>query len=235
MRPRLYLLPGTMCTARLWSAVSAMLEPGIETVYLPIPMAADVDATVAALAAQLSPGSLGVAGFSLGAYLAARLAVGHPELVPRLMLVSNTPCALSPAEASQRAGILKWVAQHGYKGISRAKAASLAGDGDAAAPIVEAILAMDAELGEPVFRHQMGVLSDRADLAGSLAALDKPIDLVFSRDDPLLDAAWLADFLPACPGARAHPVDGRGHMLPLSHPAALAAILRQWLGASQGQ
>ena len=232
MKPRLYLIPGTMCTERLWSAVGDRLEHDVELVHLPIPPADDLAATVAALRAHITEDGAALVGFSLGAYLAACVAVRHPEALGRLMLVSNTPCPLRAEDARQRADILRWVERHGYKGIARAKAAALAGDGDRQAAIVETIMAMDAELGAAVFRHQMRVTTEREDLAAPLAALDIPLDFVFSRDDPMIDHAWLRRFATACPRARLHPQHGGGHMLPLSHAAELAALLRRWLSSA---
>jgi len=228
MKPVLHFIPGTMCTERLWTALVAALEADFTCVHHPIPLAQDLDATVAALRAQLGAEPAWLVGFSLGAYLAACLAVRHPGAVSRLMLVSNTPCPLAPAEARQRAGILEWVDAHGYRGISRVKAASLVGDGAGREAIVETILAMDAQLGESVFKHQMRVTSERADLAAPLGALDIPVEFFFSRDDPLVDTAWLQRFGASSPRARLHPTDGRGHMLPLERPAELAALLRRW-------
>lgn len=228
MKPVLHFIPGTMCTERLWSALVAALEADFVCVHHPIPLAQDLDATVAALRAQLGAEPAWLVGFSLGAYLAACVAVCHPGAVGRLMLVSNTPCPLSPAEARQRVAILKWVEDHGYRGISKVKAASLVGDGEGREAIVETILAMDAELGEAVFKHQMRVTSERADLAAPLAALDIPVELFFSRDDPLIDHHWLQRFGAASPRACLHPTDGRGHMLPLERPGELAALLRRW-------
>lgn len=228
MQAVLHFIPGTMCTERLWSALFAELESTFTCVHHAIPVAQDVEATVDALAARLGDGPAWLVGFSLGAYLASSIAVRNPGLVGRLMLVSNTPGPLAAAEASQRAGILKWVEQHGYRGISRAKAAALAGTGEGRDAIVETILAMDAALGEPVFKHQMRVMSERADLAMPLAALDVPVDLFFSREDPLIDRDWLARFAACAPCARLHPADGRGHMLPLERPDELAALLRRW-------
>jgi len=224
----LHFIPGTMCTERLWSSLFAELESTFTCVHHAIPVAQDLDATVAALRSQLGDEPALLVGFSLGAYLASSLAVRNPGAVSRLMLVSNTPGPLAAAEASQRAGILKWVDQHGYRGISKVKAASLAGPGDSRDAIVDAIITMDAALGESVFKHQMRVMSERADLAMPLAALDIPVELFFSHDDPLIDHEWLTRFAACAPHAQLHPADGRGHMLPLERPAELAALLRQW-------
>ncbi|QID19138.1 alpha/beta hydrolase [Nitrogeniibacter mangrovi] len=229
MKPMLHLIPGTMCTARLWSAVAERLADTVDLVHVPIPQAPDLAATVAALRAHIGEDGANVAGFSLGAYLAASLAVRHPGAVGRLMLISNTPCPLSAAEQRQRAAILDWVERHGYTGISRAKAASLVDAGDARQEIIDTILAMDAELGEAVFVHQMRVTTERTDLAEPLGALGVPVDFVFSRADPMLDHAWLERFAHRCPRAHLHAVEGRGHMLPLEQPDAVVARLRRWL------
>jgi pimeloyl-ACP methyl ester carboxylesterase len=231
MTSALYLIPGTMCNERLWLPLMGVLGGAVAPVHLQVPHAPDLDAIVDRLRAQLPATGAALAGFSLGAYLAAALAVRHPGAVSRLLLIANSPGPLGAAEVAQRADILRWVERNGYAGISRARAGQLVGEVPHRADIVDTILAMDAELGEATFVHQMRTTSQRADLTAPLAALQIPISLVFSRDDPLVDARWLARFGRACPRARLHALPGHGHMLPLEQPELLAARVREWLVA----
>ncbi|WP_230969794.1 alpha/beta fold hydrolase [Nitrogeniibacter aestuarii] len=232
MRPRVHFIPGTMCTEALWAPVVERVSEVIEPVHVDIPLEADQPATVAALAERIEGPGAWVAAFSLGAYLSAAVLAAQPARIGRLMLVSSTPCALVASERTQRLAAMAWLEHHTYKGLSRTKALAMAGDGPQQARIVDTILAMDAALGGTVLMHQLRVTTERADLAAPLAAAGIPIDLVFSRDDPMLDARWRERFLRDGAGVRAHAFEGAGHMLPLSQADALAAILRGWVGSA---
>jgi pimeloyl-ACP methyl ester carboxylesterase len=228
MKPTLYFIPGTMCTEAVWAPVAERVAHAFEPVHLPVPVAPDLPATVAALAAAIPEPGARVVGFSLGAYLASALAVAHPGTVGRLMLVSSTPGPLVPAELKQRRVVIDWVSAHGYKGLSRAKAQQLVGESAAAAAIIDTVLAMDAALGGEVFLHQMRVTTSRQDLGPDLARAGIPVELAFSEADPLLDADWRRRFAALAPHAGMHEVPGNGHLLPLTHPDWLADLLLNW-------
>jgi len=234
MKPRLYLIPGTMCTEALWAPVAAALADPVEPVHLSIPQSPDLAATVDALAGRIGEDGAMVAGFSLGGYLAAALAARHPARIGRLMLVASAPCPVIPSELAQRQAAIDWVLRHGYKGLSRTKARQLVGGGEDMAHVIDTVLAMDAELGEAVFLHQMQVTTAREDLGPALSArmaVGLRLALAYSAEDPLLDPDWFAHFAAANPGAGSHPVAGRSHLLPLTHTAWLAELMAGWAEA----
>lgn len=233
MKPRIYLLPGTMCTEAVWAPVAGRLAGCCDAVPVPVPAAPDLSATIDALAAAIAEDGALVAGFSLGGYLAAELMARVPGRISRLMLVASTPCPLIAAELKQREAAIDWVRTHGYKGVSRTRARQLAGNVPDPDRIVDTVLAMDAALGEAVFVHQMRVTTERRDLAPALAgfaAQGGRLALVAAQTDPLIDHDWLARFEAKVPAASIHRLAGDSHLLPLTHADALAESMAHWAG-----
>ncbi|MDF3126425.1 alpha/beta hydrolase [Rheinheimera sp. 1928-s] len=239
MKTKLYLIPGTLCNARLWSELVPYLSD-YELVHLPIPSGSDPDQLVEHLASALPPHKSALLGFSLGAYLASLLTVRYPEKVAGLMLVSNSPGPLSTEELISRQHSLKLITDFGYKGISQKKAEALLDSAklspDAMQHIVKIIRQMDAELGEDALVAQLRVTSERRDLKDELLKLTFPIYFVYSEQDPLINSNWMQDFILSSQICNQqysqvvfHAVAGSGHMLPLEQPALLSHSIKQWL------
>ncbi|EGM78978.1 Putative hydrolase or acyltransferase of alpha/beta superfamily [Rheinheimera sp. A13L] len=240
MKTKLYLIPGTLCNARLWTELAPYLSD-YELEHLPIPSGAAPEHLVEHLASALPSHKSVLVGFSLGAYLAALLTVRYPEKVAALMLVSNSPCPLSAQEQVSRQYSLQLITEFGYKGISQKKAEALVDSAklspDALQYIVNIIRQMDAELGEDTLKAQLGVTSERRDLKDELLKLTLPLCFVYSEQDPLINTHWMQHFMqssqkrhqPSSPVVF-HAVAGSGHMLPLEQPALLSRYIKQWLG-----
>lgn len=234
MKNQLYLIPGTMCNARLWSELLPYWED-YELIHLPIPECSDLKQLVEQLASALPAQKSALIGFSLGAYLASLLTLRYPEKVSRLMLVSNSPCSLNTNEQTARQHNLKLIEQYGYSGISLKKAEAMI-DSSRHSPamvqhLVETIRQMDTELGERIVKAQLRSTSERRDLKGELLKTTQPLCFVYSEQDPLINHDWMQDFA-SHNRAIIHTVAGSGHMLPLEQPTLLSHYIKQWLNES---
>ena len=231
MKAKLYLIPGTMCNARLWSELSAYLHH-YELVHMAIPSGGGTEQLVEQLASALPAQKVALLGFSAGAYLASLLTLHYPEKVEKLMLVSNSPCPLSANELALRQHNLQLINRYGYKGISLKKAEAMI-DPSLHSPavahhLVSIIRQMDTELGEEVLKAQLLGTSERKDLKNELLKIKQPLCFVYSEQDPLINVSWMQDFA-SHSQAVIHRVAGSGHMLPLEQPQVLSDYIRQWL------
>lgn len=113
--PALLLLHGFTGSMAAWDALAPLLVgrhrvllvdlPGHGRTHLPDPDLATVErsaADLAALLADLDAAPAGVLGYSLGARVALRLAVAHPEVVGRLVLESPSAGIADPAARTAR-------------------------------------------------------------------------------------------------------------------------------------
>jgi pimeloyl-ACP methyl ester carboxylesterase len=100
--PRVLLLPGNMCDARLWRPVAALLaDAGIEATLGDLSRRDSIAAMAADMLAD-HPGRLAPIGFSMGAIVAATMARDAPERVAGLGLVAFNAQADLPERAAVR-------------------------------------------------------------------------------------------------------------------------------------
>jgi len=224
----LYMVPGTMCNDQLWSLLERELEGQFRLLCLSLTQIDSIDALVDQMLAELPDTGVSLIGFSLGGYLASRFAVKYPERVARLLVVSNSPCALSDTEQKVRMETLNWVERFGYKGINRKKAISMLDPKSDVESIADIIVEMDNALGGSVLVQQLKNTTKRNDLLQPLLELAIPVSFYYSVDDPLINKPWLSNFKSQLPNAVFTEEQGSGHMLPLEKPEKLAEVIRQW-------
>jgi pimeloyl-ACP methyl ester carboxylesterase len=63
----------------------------------------------------------------------------------------------------------------------------------------------------------------------ALAAVHCPVLVVRGRYDRIAPADWTAALATAAPHGRAHTLPAGGHMVPITHPVALAAVVEEFL------
>lgn len=221
------LLPGWGADATAFADVQARL-PGIATrvVGWDAILARGPAAIEEACAALGGPVRL--AGWSLGALLALDAAAAAPGRHAGLVLVAATARFCGDGE--------------GHPGAEpralRAMAARLARD---AGPVLRAFAARCAapdggEAAAAWWAAQAGRFAPHdlargldalaaLDLRGALPALRLPVSVVHGAGDAVVPVAAAAALAERCPDARLTVLPGRGHALPFTAPAELAALL----------
>lgn len=190
-----------------------------------------------ALAAHLGQGApVDVIGHSFGGTVALRLALEAPQLVRRLILVE--PVIFAAARGS--AAWPGFLARHDP--VERLMAA-----GDAEGALASFLAEWGAgdeiaALAPPLHDYMRAriplvlaindtLVEDRAGLVtpGRLEALDRPVQLVEGAGSPAIMAAIMDSLSARLPRAARAVVAGAGHMLPVTHGPALAALVQQAL------
>jgi pimeloyl-ACP methyl ester carboxylesterase len=228
MKTKIYLLPGLMCNEKLWSAVVKKMDVSLELVQTPIPRGKSLDEIADALLTVFPEEKIKLAGFSLGGYLAAYFTARYPDRVKKLLVISNSPSELRPIDIKLRQEALGWLENNSYKGISRKKAASLTDQNNNNDQIINTIIEMDAEMGEPVFKEQLRCTTERKDISAELAKLSVPMTFFHSTGDPLVNKDCLGELTKTCTSCRVIETSGSGHMIPLEKPAELARQIESW-------
>lgn len=88
---------------------------------------------------------------------------------------------------------------------------------------------MDSDLGEATFVSQYQYNSERADLFLAITQFSFDIHLYFSEGDKMIDAQWIHRLNNSNPKIKLIETTGKGHMLPLEKPKALANYINDWL------
>lgn len=176
-----------------------------------------------------------VIGHSLGGVVALRLAVAFPERVASLCLIEPVLFALlaetDPEAYAREIATSAPVAQAARRGDWRAATEMFldrwsAGGGLAAMPEAQArymIERMPLVIGSEVDSPRSAEpLVRRADLARIIC----PTLLIEGAESPPVIGAIQSALLEGIPDARRVVLPGAGHMSPLTHPGALAEVLR---------
>lgn len=198
---------------------------------------AEIAAAVARLITRLgAPARL--LGWSLGGIVAQRVALDHPQLVERLVLVCTTPrfvaCpgwpyAMAPATLARFGEELRTAYQPTLLRFLSLQVQG--GDGVADRAVLATLRAALAARPPPqpaALAAALAVLA-ATDLRPDVARIAAPTLVVTGSRDALTPAAagrWLAQQMPR---ARLAPIAGAAHAPFLSHPTAFAAAVHAFL------
>ena len=190
----------------------------------------DVQAVcVEAVAPFAAPGGT-ILGHSFGGTIALRLALEQPERAGRLVLIEPVvfAAATGPVRQAHDAGFVP--VQQAWAAGDRLAATQIFLDlwepGTFTSMPPRAQESASRRLGlilaaEPALSHDIGGML----APGRLEALRIPVTLVRGARSPEIIAPIHAELLRRLPNAREVVVEGAGHMLPLTHVAAVAAAV----------
>ncbi|MCW8834491.1 MAG: alpha/beta hydrolase [Colwellia sp.] len=237
MKQKVYLIPGTMCNERLWSAILPLIEKTVgeyfEFVHVKIPRNKSFQALSIFLNDFFQEDKVTLIGFSLGGYIASHFASSYPHRIAKAMIISNSPCALHHVEEMQRQDIIEFIQRYGYKGMSKARAAQLLDTNrwtdQQLTQLIDILRLMDAELGEVEFKSQMVNTSKRDDLFKQLANSLAPLTFYYSEDDALVNSSWLEKLQQQADNCLMICSNGASHMLPLEKADECSEQVIEWL------
>ena len=220
----LVLLPGSGCTAALWSRLD--LPAGSVT---PLLEADTLDGEVDRLLGVL-PERFALAGLSLGAIVAMALVRRAPERVSRLCLMSTNPYAPTPAQHEAWAEQRKVLRTDGARVLQESLLPVLRSP--VRTDLDAEILAMADALGAETYAAQCRLQDTRVDERPGLSRVRCPTLVVAARDDRLCPVERHEEIARLVPGAELVVLEGCAHLSPLEQPEVLSGHLRRWLSAA---
>jgi len=222
----LVLLPGYMLDESLWDQVVPLLQWPAPIYRLPLGPGATTE-EIAHSVAQAAPEPFVLVGFSLGGYIARKVAELYPERVAALVLVASSLEVDSAERAKAKQDAIRALDPSTFRGLSMgAIAQSLHPDRRGDRELVTRIREMGSRLGYEALVLQSGLQRDGI----AAASLTCPTLVIGAEQDPLRSAQETRELADAIPGARLEVIGQSGHMLPLEQPGALAASITAWLG-----
>lgn len=244
------LLHGWGLHGGLWSGLAERLQHAARVTALDLPGHGrspwppafhDIDSLAQAVERSL-PGPCTLVGWSLGGMAALALAARGSSCVRRLVLVATTPRFLTGPDWEH--GLAPSVAAEFAADLARDWRATignfLALQVRGCEHQLQVLRALRHELfarGEPhaeALRAGLGVLQ-HADLRDRLARIAVPTLVIGGERDRLTPPGAALALAQAIAGARYHCVPRAGHAPLLSHPAAVAHELLQFLAGTQTQ
>lgn len=225
------LIPGLLCTARLYAEQIPVLWR-----FGPV-MIADHrrDDTAAAIAARIlaaAPPHFALAGLSMGGYLALEVMRQAPDRVARLALLDTNARADTP-EISERRRRQIELAQNGRLGeiVDQQLPLFVHRDRRGDTSLIEIVRVMAEETGVEAFVRQQRALIGRADLRSHLAAIRCPTLVLVGDGDELTPPTLAKEIAGSITGARLVVVPASGHLSTLEQPVAVNTALVEWMAA----
>jgi pimeloyl-ACP methyl ester carboxylesterase len=225
----LVLVPGLLCSARLYAPQIAALWPhGSMTV-------ADHrrDSEMAAIAARIladAPPRFALAGLSMGGYIAFAMLRQSPDRIAKLALLDTSA---RPDTVEQSSGREKF--------IGMAEAGKLSDIVEALTPrflhrrhqsdeaLKRAVRDMAADTGPEAFVRQQRAIMSRPDSRPLLASIRCPTLVVVGDGDELTPPELAREICTGISGARLVVVPECGHLSTIEKPDAVNAALAEWL------
>jgi pimeloyl-ACP methyl ester carboxylesterase len=225
----LVLVPGLLCSARLYTAQIAALWPfGQVTI-------ADHrrDADMAAIAARIlagAPERFALAGLSMGGYIAFAMMRLAPERIAKLALLDTSA---RPDMPEQKAGREKFIAmaEAGQLDdvvetlIPRFLHRGRASD----EPLKREVRAMAKDTGAEAFVRQTNAIMSRADSRPLLTAVRCPTLVLVGEGDELTPPELAKEIAGGISGAKLVVLPDCGHLSTMEKPEAVNAALAAWL------
>jgi pimeloyl-ACP methyl ester carboxylesterase len=225
----LVLVPGLLCSARLYAAqVTALWPHGQVTI-------ADHrrDDDMAAIAARIladAPPRFALAGLSMGGYIAFAMMRRAPERIARLALLDTSA---RPDTPEQKAGRDKFIAM--------AEAGQLNDIVETLTPrflhpdhinnetFKDVIRTMAQETGAEAFVRQTKAIKSREDSRSLLAEIGCPTLVLVGDGDVLTPPELSKEIAAGVRGAELVVVPNCGHLSTIEKPDAVNKVLTEWL------
>lgn len=232
--PPVVLLPGLGCDERLWQPVGTRLQDRFTVIY---PRTwgrhnlAEAAVELADLLDDAAGRPAGVAGLSMGGYLALELLRLAPEKVRAVALVDTTAFADDPERAAKRRQVLRLLEAGQFPEVLGAFAASVLAPSHAdEGPALDLVLAMGRELGPEVFAAGVEAILRRVPYEDVLGLIRVPTLILCGEHDTLTPPDVARRMAAQVPGARLEVVPGAGHLSPLENPEPVARALAELFG-----
>ena len=226
----LVLVPGLLCSARLYAPQVAGLWP-----FGPVIVADHRrDADMAAIATRIladAPPRFALAGLSMGGYIAFAMLRQAPERIARLALLDTSARPDTPEQKPAR-----------EKFIAMAEAGKLADVVELLTPrflhpsrhkdeaLKRVVRDMAADTGPEAFVRQEKAIMSRPDSRPVLASIRCPTLVLVGDGDELTPPELAREIAGGITGARLVVVPDCGHLSTVERPEAVNAALTEWMG-----
>jgi pimeloyl-ACP methyl ester carboxylesterase len=224
--------PGTLCDERifmrLWQALNANGNSLDNKAFVPLQWADDLQQMLALSADRLAyfPSKVHLVGFSMGGYIAALIALAHPDKVASLTLLSCTASVLKNEDLQQRNILLDAIKNKQYKGMTQSHIEFMLHSKNHANGALTAIIKeMSDDLGPAVLSAQTNAIANRKDLIKTLSKQTFKTHFVIGEQDNIATVSEINDITASSNSLLKDVIIDAGHMLPLEQPDALANYL----------
>lgn len=225
----LVLVPGLLCSARLYAPQIAALWP-----FGPVTVADHRrDDDMAAISARIladAPPRFALAGLSMGGHIAFAMLRLAPERIAKLALLDTSARPDTAEQTAQREKLIAMADGGRLNDVVEILAPRFlhrSRQNDVA--LKRTLQEMAADVGPIAFVGQQKALMSRMDSRPFLAAIYCPTLVLVGDGDELTPPELSKEICAGISGARLVAVPGCGHLSTLEKPDAVNAALAEWL------
>ena len=231
----LLLVPGVLCSPRLYAAQLAALAGEADIVVpdwrkAPLSIWDSWDTAARWVLGQMPAQRFALAGLSLGGMLAVEIMQFAAGRVNRLALLDTGMRSQTEGERAIRRARIR-LANEGHfelvlgMQMSRFIPAYRLPD----KRLVDEVMAMCGEIGVEIYKRQEELAAIRADRRPDLPKITCPTIVVCGRDDAATPLFMSEEMAAAIDGSQLIIVEQCGHLMTMEKPDETNAILRKWL------
>jgi pimeloyl-ACP methyl ester carboxylesterase len=225
----LVLVPGLLCSARLYAPQIATLWP-----HGPV-MVADHrrDADMAAIARRIladAPPRFALAGLSMGGHIAFAMLRIAPERIARLALLDTSARPDLPAQTEAREKIIGMANAGQLSDVVKVLTQRfLHRNHQSDEALVRTVREMADDTGAAAFERQQRAIMSRPDSRPLLVSIKCPTLVLVGDGDELTPPELSQEIAAGISGARLVTVTNCGHLSTIEQPAAVNAAMSEWL------
>ena len=231
----LLLVPGVLCSPRLFAAQVAALQGDAEIVVpdwrkAPLSIWDSWDSAARWGMNQMPAEKFALAGLSLGGMLAVEIMQVAADRVTKLALLDTGMRSQSEAERAVRRARIR-LADEGHfelvlgMQMTRFIPAYRLPD----KPLVDEVMTMCGEIGVEIYKRQEELAAIRVDRRPDLPRIKCPTIVVCGRDDAATPLFLSEEIAKAIPAAALVVIEQCGHLVTMEKPEATNEILQVWL------
>lgn len=231
----LLLIPGLLCSPRLFAPQVAALADLAETVVpdwrrAPLSIWDSWASAARWIVDQMPPGKFAMAGLSLGGMLAVEIMQIAADRVTKLALLDTSMRSQNEVERAVRRARIR-LAEEGHFELvlglqmSRFIPAYRLPD----KKLVDEVMAMCSEIGVEIYKRQEELAAVRADRRPDLPKIKCPTIVVCGRDDAATPLFLSEEMVKAIPAAALVVIEQCGHLITMEKPEETNLILSTWL------
>jgi pimeloyl-ACP methyl ester carboxylesterase len=231
----LLLVPGVLCSPRLFAAQVAALEGQAEIIVpdwrqAPLSIWDTWETAARWVIDQMPAEKFALAGLSLGGMLAVEIMQFAADRVTKLALLDTGMRSQSEAERAIRRARIR-LANEGHfelvlgMQMTRFIPAYRLPD----KPLVDEVMTMCGEIGVEIYKRQEELAAIRVDRRPDLPRIKCPTIVVCGRDDAATPLFLSEEMAKAIPAAALVVVEQCGHLVTMEKPEETNQILKFWL------
>jgi pimeloyl-ACP methyl ester carboxylesterase len=225
---KVLLVPGLLCDGHVWEATLSALAP------MPAEVAdVTTQPSIPAMATDLLaryPGPLIVVGHSMGGRVAMEMARQAPGRLLGMALLNTGMAPRSEAEMPGREAMIARAHREGMAALAAHWLPGMMAAGVAPDPaVIDGLTRMVCRMTPEIAERQILALIDRPDARIGMPDWRGPLLLMTGRLDVWSPVAQHEDIARLCPQARLEIIENAGHFAPVEQPAAVAALLSDWV------